>query len=274
MITDSLQNQMAVDSAAAAEPLQINISVHADSLSLPILQGDTFEYKVNVAWQAPAGQSSVLILPVSSANAKGISQLSVREEHSRVVQGKNSISNTQFVYTLTASDTGNVSIPALKFQIPSANGPFEFSAEEMHFRVDTPSHTAAWTILSVFLLAILIAGFVLIQRKRKMAAAHAKTEKREQDEFAEEFILLKKRVTKADSRTWILDLESLCKKWAKKQFGSENLEELAANGKLVNWDALLQEFAQARYGGGARDAFQNKELWKIAAKLLNIQEDD
>ena len=91
MIADSLQNQMALDSAAAAEPLQINISVHADSLSLPILQGDTFEYKVNVAWQAPAGQSSVLILPVSSANAKGISQLSVREEHYRVVQGKNSI---------------------------------------------------------------------------------------------------------------------------------------------------------------------------------------
>ena len=57
-------------------------------------------------------------------------------------------------------------------------------------------------------------------------------------------------------------------------FGNDNLEDLSKNVLLDCWHLLLYEFAHARYGGGERDAFQNKESWKTASKLLNIQEDE
>ena len=101
-----------------------------------------------------------------------------------------------------------------------------------------------------------------------------KAVKQEDAELAEEFLLLKKRIAKADSRAWLLDLEKICKSWAMRRFGNDNLEDLAKNGLLDGWQPLLNEFAHARYGGGERDAFQNKESWKTASKLLNIQEDE
>lgn len=209
--------------SAAVEPVQIGISVRTDSL-LNVFKGDTFEFKVNVSWRAKAHSDAILILPVGSANAKGVTQIGVREEHSRQMQGETSISNTQFIYTLTADEAGDVAIPAL--------------------------------------------------RRRMNRAKECLAKKRSKERaISEEFHALGKRVTKSDSRSWLLDLEKICKSWAKNQFGNDNLEALAKAGKIKGWDSLIENFAHARYGGGGQDAFEIKETWKLAAKLLNIQED-
>ena len=50
MIADSA----AVD--AVVEPVKMDLSVRTDSLPQTILKGDTFEFKVDISWQAPAGQ--------------------------------------------------------------------------------------------------------------------------------------------------------------------------------------------------------------------------
>lgn len=113
-----------------------------------------------------------------------------------------------------------------------------------------------------------------VLQKKRSSEAKKKAVKQEDAELAEEFLLLKKRIAKADSRAWLLDLEKICKSWAMMRYGSDNLEELAKAGTLEGFDSLLEEFAHARYGGGERDAFQNKETWKTAAKLLNIEEDE
>ncbi len=274
---NTVLDSAAVDSSAAeipvAAPEQIQISVKTDSLS-PVVMGDTFEFKVNVSWRAESSPGAVLILPTGSANAKGITQIGVREEHSRVTQGENSISNVQFVYTLVADDSGDVSIPALRFQIPTANGPFEFLTESVAFRVGSPSHWGTWAVFGVlaFLVALVLATWIL--RKRKRAEARRREAVQRDRSFAEEFLLLKKRVAKADSRSWLLDLEKICKSWAMAHLGSDNLEALANAGKLSGWKPLLDEFAHARYGGGDRDAFENKETWKLASKLLNIHEEE
>jgi len=259
---------------SAVEPVQIGISVHASPLPSTIFKGDTFEYRVNVTWQAPAGQSAVLVVPMGSASAKGITQIGLREEHSQSVQNGNSISNTQFVYKLVADDSGNVSIPALRFQIPSAKGPFEFQSESVSFRVEEHSNSALFGVLGAIALVLCLGACAIMRKKKKRSEAIKRADQKEDAALVEEFLLLKKRITKAESRAWLLDLEKICKSWTKKRYGSENLEELVTAGTLEGWDLLIEEFAHARYGGGNRDAFQNKETWKLAAKLLNIEEDE
>lgn len=265
--------ETAPDSVTSTSPTEIGISVHTDSLPT-IVKGDTFEFKVNVSWAAPSRESAVLILPKGSANAKGITQIGLREEHSRVLQGESSVSNSQFIYTLSADDTGNVSIPALRFEIPTANGPFEFQSESVTFHVDAPSGAMVFTVFGLLAFLIVALGVVLVCREKKRSAARKKTARDEDAALQKEFLLLKRRIANADSRIWLLELEKLCKSWAKKRFGNDNLEELSRNGSLEGWDALLETFAHARYGGGSRAAFENRETWKLAAKLLNIEEDE
>lgn len=273
MENDSLNTLPEDASNAASSPVEIGVSVRTDSLPT-IVKGDTFEFKVNVSWKAPQKESAVLILPKSSANTKGITQIGMREEHSRVLQGDASISNSRFIYTLTADDTGSVSIPAMRFEIPTANGPFEFQSERVSFHIGETSHIAVVTVFGLLAVLIVAIGVFLVFREKKRSAMRKKARREEDESLKKEFLLLKARVSKADSRIWLLDLEKICKSWAKKRFDSDNLEELFRKGLLEGWDALLEAFAHARYGGGARDAFENKETWKLAAKLLNIEEDE
>ena len=53
-----------------------------------------------------------------------------------------------------------------------------------------------------------------------------------------------------------------------------NLDTLVKDGKLEGWEAIVEEFAHARYGGGKRDGFENKETWKAAMNLMGISEDE
>ena len=63
--------------------------------------------------------------------------------------------------------------------------------------------------------------------------------------------------------------------FAKKSAASAvNLDALVADGKLDGWKPLLEEFAHARYGGGKRDSFENKETWKLAMTLMGVKEED
>ena len=51
------------------------------------------------------------------------------------------------------------------------------------------------------------------------------------------------------------------------------LEELLKNGDLDGWESLVEKFADARYGGGKCDAFENRETWKAAMKLMGVEEE-
>ena len=52
-----------------------------------------------------------------------------------------------------------------------------------------------------------------------------------------------------------------------------NLDNLVNEGKLEGWESLVKEFALARYGGGKRDSFEIKEIWKTAMQLMGINEE-
>ena len=51
-----------------------------------------------------------------------------------------------------------------------------------------------------------------------------------------------------------------------------NLDALVKEGRLEGWESIVEEFAHARYGGGKRDGFENRETWKAAMRLMGIEE--
>ena len=53
----------------------------------------------------------------------------------------------------------------------------------------------------------------------------------------------------------------------------EEKKRLVKEGKLEGWETLVEEFAHARYGGGKRDSFENKETWKAAMRLMGVEEE-
>ena len=241
MESDSLiENGAVVDSSAPEQvlpsPEQLGISVSSGPVP-ELTVGDTFDYQVTVSWSVQG--SSLLVVPVSSATAKGLTQLGMSQESARSVKDGAEIASITFTYKLMAQDTGNLNIPALRFEIPTALGSsIDLRSESVPVRV------------------------------AKSAAERSLRERMD---------VLKQRVNVADSREWLLELEGACKEYAQEKLGlaaaDVNLESLVKDGKLEGWETLVEEFAHARYGGGQRDGFQNLETWKAAIRLMGIKEE-
>jgi len=280
------------DSIAPVEmptPEQLGISVAAGPTGgMPALTvGDTFDFPVTVSWSVQG--SALLVVPTGSANAKGLMQLGVSQESSRSVKDGKEIASITFTYKIVAQDTGNLHIPALKFEIPTQIGqPLDLRSESVDVRVDAPFNPMSIVVGVVVFVCLLVAG---LWRSRRRAAAKAAVAQKSaaHNALREKMLVLKQRVNVADSREWLLELESVCKEYvASKGFvagadcaaensvaaSAVNLDAMVKDGKLEGWEGLVEEFAHARYGGGKRDGFENRETWKTAMKLMGIQEEE
>ena len=279
---------VAVDSAAMQDsaapemvmptPEQLGISiVSGPQGGMPaVTVGDTFEFPVTVSWSVQG--SALLVVPTGSANAKGLTQVGVSQESARSVKDGKEIASITFTYKIAAQDTGNLHVPALRFEIPTQMGqPLDLRSESVDVRVNEPFNPLPIVVGLVVALLVLCAG--LWRAKRRAAAREAVAARNAaQDALREKMVVLKQRVNTADSREWLLELESICKEYVAEKFGlaasAVNLDTMAKDGQLEGWESLVEEFAHARYGGGKRDGFENKETWKGAMKLMGISEDD
>ncbi|MBR2198901.1 MAG: hypothetical protein IJ909_10975 [Fibrobacter sp.] len=296
MESDSLNmDSGAVDSAAVGvdsvaevampTPEQLGISiVSGPEGGLPaVIVGDTFEFPVVVSWSVQG--SALLVVPTGSANAKGLTQVGVSQESARSVKDGAEIASITFTYKIVAEDTGSLNVPALKFEIPTQVGrPLELRSESVPVRVNEPFNPLPVVVGIVVALCVLCAG---LWRARRRANARAATAARNaaQDALREQMMVLKQRVNTADSREWLLELESVCKGYVARRLGiadgsgdvaaasAVNLDALVKDGQLEGWDTLVQEFAHARYGGGKRDGFENRETWKAAMRLMGVEEE-
>ena len=274
------------DSVAQVEmptPEQLGISVVAGPTGgMPALTvGDTFDFPVTVSWSVQG--SALLVVPTGSANAKGLTQVGVSQESARSVQDGKEIASITFTYKIVAEDTGNLHIPALRFEIPTQMGqPLDLRSESVDVRVDEPFNPMPLVVGAVVFVCLLVAG---VWRSRRRAAAKAAVAQKSAADNAlrEQMMVLKQRVNTADSREWLLELENVCKGYVARRLGiaagenraaAVNLDALVKDGQLEGWETLVQEFAHARYGGGKRDGFENKETWKAAMKLMGIQEEE
>lgn len=273
----------AVPDSAAPEmvmptPEQLGISiVSGPEGGMPaVTVGDTFEFPVTVSWSVQG--SALLVVPTSSANAKGLTQVGVSQESARSVKDGKEIASITFTYKIAAQDTGNLHVPAMRFEIPTQMGqPLDLRSESVDVRVNEPFNPLPIVVGLVVALLVLCAG--LWRAKRRAAAREAVAARNAaQDALREKMVVLKQRVNTADSREWLLELESICKEYVAEKFGlaasAVNLDTMVKDGQLEGWESLVEEFAHARYGGGKRDGFENKETWKGAMKLMGVSEDE
>ena len=273
-----------VAEVAMPTPEQLGISiVSGPEGGMPaVIVGDTFEFPVVVSWSVQG--SALLVVPTGSANAKGLTQVGVSQESARSVKDGAEIASITFTYKIVAEDTGSLNVPALKFEIPTQVGrPLELRSESVPVRVNEPFNPLPVVVGIVVALCVLCAG---LWRARRRANARAATAARNaaQDALREQMMVLKQRVNTADSRKWLLELESVCKGYVANHLGiadgsgdvaaasAVNLDALVKDGQLEGWDTLVQEFAHARYGGGKRDGFENRETWKVAMRLMGVEE--
>ena len=286
MENDSLNTAVdstAVPDSAAPEmvmptPEQLGISVVSgpEGAMPAVTVGDTFEFPVTVSWSVQG--SALLVVPTGSANAKGLTQVGVSQESARSVKDGKEIASITFTYKIVAQDTGNLHVPALRFEIPTQMGqPLDLRSESVDVRVNEPFNPLPIVVGLVVALLVLCAG--LWRAKRRAAAREAVAARNAaQDALRARMLVLKQRVNTADSREWLLELESICKEYVAEKFGlaasAVNLDTLVKDGQLEGWESLVEEFAHARYGGGKRDGFENKETWKGAMTLMGISEED
>ena len=284
-------------------PEQLGISVTAGPADgMPaITVGDTFEFPVTVSWSVQG--SALLVVPAGSANAKGLTQVGLSQESSRSVKDGKEIASITFTYKIAAQDTGNLHIPAMRFEIPTQMGqPIDLRSESVDIRVEEPLNPLPIAVGAVVALCVLFAG--LWRAKRRAAAREAvATKNAAQEALRERMMVLKQRVNVADSREWLLELESIAKEFVFEKFGADvgsgkdggsglnsgkdgaggsaagfesaaavNLDALVKEGRLEGWETIVEEFAHARYGGGKRDGFENRETWKAAMRLMGIEE--
>ena len=275
-----------------AEQLGITITAGnaAGNAPLSATVGDTINFPVTVSWSVNG--SAILVVPTSSANAKGILQLGVSQESSRSVKDGKEMAQITFNYKLVMQDTGNLNIPAMRFEIPTPMGQsLDLRSESVPIRVDAPFNAMPFIAGGAVGVCVLLAALWRM-RKRANARATAAAKSAFENALREKMVVLKQRVMVADSREWLLELEGICKEYAFEKFGAAegtaagmsadkmpaasavNLDALVADGKLDGWKPLLEEFAHARYGGGKRDSFENKETWKLAMTLMGVKEDD
>ena len=265
-------------------PEQLGISiVSGPQGGMPaIIVGDTFEFPVTVSWSVQG--SALLVVPTGSANAKGLTQVGMSQESARSVKDGAEVASITFTYKIVAEDTGSLNIPAMRFEIPTQVGrPIDLRSESVPVRVNEPFSPLPIVVGIVVALCVLCAG---LWRAKRRANARAATAARNaaQEALREQMMVLKQRVNTADSREWLLELESVCKGYVARHLGiadgsgdvaaaAVNLDALVKDGQLGGWETLVQEFAHARYGGGKRDGFENKETWKAAMRLMGVEEE-
>ena len=280
------------DSAAPAinmpTPEQLGITVKAGPEGgMPaVTMGDTFDFPVTVSWSVQG--SALLVVPTGSANAKGLTQVAMSQESARSVKDGAEVASITFTYKILAQDTGNLHIPALRFEIPTQMGqPLDLRSESVDVRVNEPFNPLPLVVGLIVAVCVLFAG---LWRAKRRAAARTAAAARSAAENAlrDQMMVLKQRVNTADSREWLLELEGVCKGYVARRLGlagdgagedasaasAVNLDTLVKDGKLEGWEGLVEEFAHARYGGGKRDGFENKETWKTAMKLMGVSEED
>ncbi len=277
-----------VPAASMPTPEQLGISITAGPEGgMPaVTVGDTFDFPVTVSWSVQG--SALLVVPAGSANAKGLTQVGVSQESARSVKDGAEVASITFTYKILAADTGNLHIPAMRFEIPTQMGqPLDLRSESVDIRVNEPFNPLPLVVGLIVAICVLCAGLWRVRRRAAAQKALA-TKNAAANALRDRMLLLKQRVNTADSREWLLELEGVCKDFVAQRLGlaqggadgtdsaasAVNLDNLVKDGKLEGWESLVEEFAHARYGGGKRDGFENKETWKGAMKLMGISEED
>lgn len=266
VIQDSVQENMEKKESYDSLSLSLSSALSKNEISV----GDTLTYTVSISVDAPA---IIPVLSQSSVNAKGISQESVKQVSSREIHQGETVSKVEFIYTLSISDTGSLTIPKLSFILNEGEGKTTtLQSEPYSFRVEPTMNPLPF--LGGLFCAVAILGFAYFKKKKVSKKRGLQTlDLKRHDFLVNEMLLLKARVSVADSREWLRDLEKTMNNFAQWKLKEESFTSAVKNKKIPNGENLFHLFEEARYGGGNRDVFENRETWKLAVSIMNLKED-
>lgn len=280
MLTDS-SSVVPADSGVVQAPVNpkdlpifsasdLGLSIVANLSRESIVVGDTFDYSVAITWES---NSILALIPQTAVYAKNLNTVSVKQNSGREVRDGKTLSKNEFVYKLTVTDTGNVTIPEINFMVPVEGAhAIGLRTPPKEIYVDAPVNFLPG-IVGAFVAFAIVVAFVLRKRKRVAIAAKKTAMAAEVESLRQEMLVLKTRLGTAESREWLLALEMALKHFAKWKFDSDNLPSLVKNGQMADFAEMVKLFDEARYGGGNRDQFENRETWKVAFKLMNLEEE-
>ncbi len=274
--------------------------------STPVV-GDTITYTVKASWKMSDLPGVLPLVPQNGIYVKGLSQVALRQVSARETVGNEVFSHNEFVYTLAVSDTGAFTIPALRFDavLPSANAEVkstEFYSEPFSFYVKSPLNVLP-VVAGMIPAAALLIAFIWRHRRRMSKLQAKRHAAAEREKLIEEMLVLKTRVSTAESRSWLHELEHLMIRFAELAFGAKdwkklseesfwekqvfavgkknfktenvgnnenNMGEMSAEKIAESWKTLEKLFNEARYGGGNQKVFENQETWKTAYSLMRV----
>lgn len=225
---------------------------------------DTFEIIVEVTWkQAP---HSWLLLPQNSPESKSVSLVSQFSAQSQTLSESGYKPSQQIHYRLVASDTGSTEIPAVQFKLPLAQGgEISLQSNPLPLVVKAPVAWGLWGGIAFVILAVALVA-VFFKRKQQRKLAQQLQDQLIIDQFAESFEQHANRVLAANPSQWLIEflpiVESGLLLLKKGAFA------LSAEQSLFI-ESLRKAQEQARYGGGPRDAWENKEKLREARNIFN-----
>lgn len=276
--SDSASGDSVVEQPQLPTPEELGISIttaHAGD-TLKVTQGDTVDFPITVSWNPSGG--SILVLPMGTANAKDVMQVAMSQESSRIVKDGLEMAQITFNYKVVVQEEGLAVVPAMRFEIPTQTGQSLYLRSEPVVLLAESRAEAMIAWMIAFCVVLIVGGTILRIRKRKKVKAVANSYKIALYAIREHMMVLKQRVNVADSREWLLELEGICKEFVALRLGKDastvNLDYLVKHDQLEGWAHLVEEFAHARYGGGKRDGFENKETWKEAMQLMDLKEEE
>lgn len=234
----------------------------------PFFVGDTAQFIVEVSWQ-PQEETPWLVHPVSSVEIQGLSQVYLRTEQERLVDKAGSdLVRMRFTYGIVAHGPGYFKVGPLRLEARSGLKSQEFEAPSVVLRCRPRPGMHFW-LVPPLLLGIGIFVFWVTRKSRQRKINRQELE-REGTLLAQELRVLEQRVGVADSQEWLLALEDICvryRDWEERMGDAQAPED--CNDKFQDdWLGLQEEFRHARYGGGRREDYHNRETLRRARTLL------
>lgn len=241
--------------------------------------GDTLPITVRISWKT--SPEPWLAVPQNSMETRGLHQISMGASQDRKIQDGQEQPQILLHYQVAATDTGVLQIPAMTYrmQMPLAQSqglaPVEVQTQSQALSVEQPT---SWFVIGGIGLGVLGVIFLLIfaWRKRKLQRTRREQALRKETDFRTQLKELSQRIQVADPRNWVVQLEQLVLAW--RVMRQENAlwlpEDLRMKQDQDIWGPLDKAFSAARYGGGPKDSWQNKELLQQVQQVLNIQDED
>jgi hypothetical protein len=244
--------------------------------SQKIKTGIPFELTLEAEWQeVPYLILADAHLKISGDQIKVLNKTATQVKELR--QGK-AFQTFKVIYTLLSDSAGAFKVDKASFSFRS---PVPIASQSLRLdpiEITAPTPYLYYVLALVFLLSLTLV-FVLLNFRKKQ---RARGEQSQAEDFGAALRLFGKRIGVVDSREWLLELEALVQRYQKQNedpvlqtdpAGKQNFSQDELQ-RYEDYMMLEKDFAFARFAGGKRAPYQNKETLRRAYRCLKIEKEE